>query len=138
MVLVSALLFTACKPAEPLTEPVLEDAWIRAAPPGMKMTSAYGTLRNVTETVIDVESFSSPALGHITLHRTEMVDGVSRMQEVEIFSLAPGSSLVMEPGGYHLMIMMPGKPAAVGAQVPLVVHASDGREFSFEVRVEQR
>ncbi len=131
------LLMAACKPAEIPTEPVFEEAWIRQAPPGMKMTAGFGTLRNVTDQAIDIESFSSPILSSVSLHRTEVVDGVSSMHEVDVFSLAPGSSLVMEPGGYHLMMsfrmqLSPARP------VPLQVHTTDGRTFSFEMPVEQR
>ena len=137
----AVILLTACEPAdppEPASEPVFEDAWIRPAPPGMKMTAAYGTLRNVTGESIDIESFSSPQLGHISLHRTQVVDGVSRMGQVDIYSVAPGSSLVMEPGSYHLMISMPGMPVVEGTLVRLDVHTADGRTFSFEVPVEKR
>ena len=132
------LLIAACKPAEVPTEPVFENAWIRAAPPGMKMTAGFGTIRNVTEQAIDIESFSSPSLGNISLHRTESIGGVSRMKEMGVFSLAPGSSLVMEPGGYHLMIMMPGIRVIQGKPVTLEVHTSDGQTFSYEVPVERR
>lgn len=131
------LLIAACKPAETPTEPVFENAWIRQAPPGMKMTAGFGTLRNVTDQAIDIESFSSPVLASISLHRTEVVDGVSSMQEVDVFSLAPGSSLVMEPGGYHLMMSFRMQLSAA-RPVPLEVHTADGRTFSFEVPVEQR
>lgn len=131
------LLVAACKSEVP-TEPVFENAWIRPAPPGMKMTAGFGTIHNVTEHAIDIESFSSPMLGDITLHRTESVGGVSRMKEMGVFSLAPGSSLVMEPGGYHLMIMMPGIRVVQGKPVTLEVHTSDGQTFSYEVPVEKR
>ena len=135
---VAAFLLGACQPADVPTEPVLENAWIRAVPPGMKMTAGFGTLRNVTGEAMDIESFSSPNLGSISLHRTESIGGVSRMKEVDIFSLAPGSELQMEPGGYHLMIMVPIKPPPVGGRVTLEVHTADGRTFSYEVPVEQR
>lgn len=132
------LLLAACKPAEVPTEPVFENAWIRPAPPGMKMTAGFGTIHNVTEHAIDIESFSSPTLGDVSLHRTESVGGVSRMKEMGIFSLAPGSSLVMEPGGYHLMIMMPRMQVVQGRPVTLEVHTSDGQTFTYEVPVEKR
>lgn len=138
ILLLAVSMLAACKPAEIPTEPVLENAWIRPAPPGMKMTAGFGTLRNVTGKTLDIESFSSPSLGEITLHLTEVVDGVSSMKEVDIFSLAPEGTLEMKPGGYHLMIMTPVKTVSQGMRVTLEVHTTDGRTFSYEVPVEKR
>ena len=140
------VLVMACKPAEePVEETaeetaalLMENAWIRPAPPGMSMTAAYGTLRNVTGDRLGIESFSGPALGHVSLHRTRQVGGVSSMQEINGIALGPGGSLEMEPGGYHLMIMLQDATLSEGQEVSLHIHTNDGRTFTFEVPVEKR
>lgn len=136
--LAAALLLGACQPAEIPTEPVLSDAWVRSLPPGMKMTAAFGTLENVTAEKIDIESFTSPTFSSVSLHLSETVDGVSRMREIESYSLSAGESLEMAPGGYHLMLMGPMQSMAPGAVVTLELNTSNGRSFSFEVPVEKR
>ena len=40
----------------------------------------------------------------IELHTHEMRDNIMRMRRVEAFSLPPGTNLVLEPGGHHLMV----------------------------------
>ena len=119
-------------------QPVFSGAWIRALPPGMKMTAGFGTLQNETAGDITLVGFSSPAFGDVSLHRTERVDGVSRMREVKHLSLAAGESVELAPGGYHLMLMMPAGPIEPGQSVAIRMHAEDGRSFHFEIPVERR
>ena len=40
----------------------------------------------------------------IELHTHEMRDNIVRMRRVEAFSLPPGTNLVLESGGHHLMV----------------------------------
>ena len=40
----------------------------------------------------------------IELHTLEMRDNIMRMRRVEAFSLPPGTNLVLESGGHHLMV----------------------------------
>ena len=115
-----------------------EAAWIRALPPGMKMTAGFGLLRNDGAEPIGLSSFSSPQFGDVSLHRTELVEGLSRMREVPSLKLAPGETIALEPGGYHLMLMMPVAPIAIGERITLDIVAEDGRVFRFELPVERR
>ncbi|MEJ2384175.1 MAG: copper chaperone PCu(A)C [Xanthomonadales bacterium] len=135
-----ALAFTAFLAAcqQPAMAPVFEQGWVRAMPPSANMTAAYGVLRNGTAAPLTFVSFSSPAFGDVSLHRTVQVDGMTRMREVESLTLQPGEQAELQPGGLHLMLMMPAEPLRTGADVPLVMTAADGRSFRFDVPVEQR
>ena len=115
-----------------------DGAWVRAMPPGMKMTAGFGTLRNAGPEPLEITAFSSAEFGDVSLHRTETVDGVSRMREVPALQLAPGASFDLEPGGHHLMLMMPNGPLEPGQAVSVEMTASDGRVFRFSVPVERR
>ncbi|MBL8296865.1 MAG: copper chaperone PCu(A)C [Rhodanobacteraceae bacterium] len=86
---------------------VIENAWIRAAPPAAPMRAGYATLRNVGDAPLLVRGARSDAFGDITLHATQMDDGIARMRELEEIKLAPGEQAVLEPGGKHLMLMRP-------------------------------
>jgi copper(I)-binding protein len=129
-------LLAACQ--QPPTAPVFEQSWVRAMPPSAHMTAAYGVLRNGTNAPLTLVAFSSPAFGDVSLHRTVQVDGMARMREVESLTLQPGEAAELEPGGLHLMLMMPAGPLPAEGSVPLVMTAADGRSFRFEVPVEQR
>ena len=135
-VLLIAAALAACQPA--VTAPVFEQAWVRAMPPAAGMTAAYGVLRNGTAAPVTLVSFASPEFGDVSLHRTVQVDGVARMRGVASLTLQPGETARLEPGGLHLMLMMPAAPLAAGNDVELVMKAADGREFRFDLPVEQR
>lgn len=123
-----------------LAEPRLafDAAWVRALPPGMHMTAGFGTISNPGSEAIELTAFSSPQFADVSLHRSETVDGLSRMREVPSLRVEAGASVELEPGGYHLMLMQPAAPLQAGQSVNLVMTAADGREFSFEVPVERR
>lgn len=117
---------------------VFENAWVRAMPPGMKMTAGFGVLRNRGSSPIELTGFSSPQFGRVSLHRSETVDGVSRMREVATLRVGPGESVELTPGGYHLMLMAPGPNRAQAGSVTVLMHAGDGRDFRFDLPVERR
>jgi hypothetical protein len=135
LVLVSV---AACRSSSEPAEPSFEDAWVRALPTGSGMTAAFGTLNNPGPDAVEIVGFTSPEFGDVSLHRTELEDGMSTMREVRTFRIDPGSRLVLEPGGYHLMLMMPAADVQPGQSVVLVMNLADGRTFSFRVPVEKR
>jgi len=132
------LLLGICNIAAAEQELTFDAAWIRAMPPGMKMTAGFGRLHNADTETIELTAFASPQFGDVSLHRTEQVDGVSRMREVTSLAITAGETFELAPGGYHLMLMMPVAPLAEGARVTLDISAEDGRVFRFELPVERR
>ena len=112
-------------------------AWVRAMPPGMKMTAAFGELRNGGGEDIELLACSSPQFGDVSLHRTELVDGVSRMREVPSLVIAAGETVELAPGGYHLMLMMPSGTLDADRPVTIEMRASDGRVFRFDLPIER-
>lgn len=115
-----------------------DKAWIRPLPPGMKMTAGFGQLRNMGPETLELTAFASPEFGEVSLHRTEIVDGVSRMREVPSLSIAPGETVELAPGGYHLMLMMPAGPISPEQSITVHMTAGEGRVYRFELPVERR
>lgn len=114
------------------------DAWIRALPPGMGMTAGFGTLRNDGPAAIVLTAYSSPEFADVSLHRTEEVDGVSRMRSVSSLPVPAGAVVELAPGGFHLMLMKPLRTLEAGQSVTVRMTAKDGRTFVFEVPMERR
>jgi copper(I)-binding protein len=131
--LLAALLLGGCQGGQP--EPALqfEDPWVRAMPPGMKMTAAFGHLHNRGDEAIEITGFASPSFADVSLHRSEQVDGVSRMREVSRLLLQPGESRLLEPGGYHLMLMVPTGDPVPEQSVVIEIEAGEGAAYTFEV-----
>jgi copper(I)-binding protein len=135
---ISCLLTVHARPVVAEESLVFEDAWVRALPPGMKMTAAFGRLHNRSGQLIELERFTSPQFGDVSLHRSETVDGVSRMREVDGLPLAAGESAELKPGGLHLMLMMPSAEDPPAETVVLVMTSGSGESFRFAVPVERR
>jgi len=135
--LLLALPSSAAVGSETACLPVIEQAWVRAAPPGAGTLAGYLVLRNPcagTLVVTDVESLD---FGMPMIHRTEEVDGVSRMREAGKLSLAPGESLRFEPGGLHLMLMRPLRPFKEGDTARIRLVLEDGRRVFAEFPVQR-
>jgi copper(I)-binding protein len=138
LVLLVAILLSACSAGDENSSLSFEGAWVRAMPPGMKMTAGFGRLRNSGSGVLEISAYSSPSFGDVSLHRTELVDGISKMREVGALAIDPDGEVMLEPGGYHLMLMMPTGDIQPGQIVRLEMESADGRRFSFDMRVERR
>jgi len=136
--LVFVILLASCGPKNEPEGPLFEDAWVRAMPPGMKMTAGFGHLRNPGSESIELTAFSSPSFGDVSLHRTELVDGVSKMLEVPVLVIGPGKDVLLEPGSYHLMFMMPTAEFQADQVIRIDMHGSDGQVFSFDAPMERR
>lgn len=106
----------------------VEDGWIRMPPAPRPMLAGFGRISNRCATAQAVAAARSPRFGDVSLHETRMVDGISRMREVERLPVAAGGEAVLQPGGLHLMLMQPAATLAEGERVPLVLVLADGRE----------
>ena len=83
----------------------IENAWVRALPPGQPNTAAYLTLVNRGEAAIVVESVSSDVADKVEIHTTRNVDGLVRMEPLQRLEVASGQRLALAPGGTHLMLL---------------------------------
>ena len=105
---------------------MIEGAWIRAAPPGAHMRAGYATLRNGGDAPLVVRGARSDAFGEVSMHSTQIEDGIARMRELPEITLAPGERVVLEPGGKHLMLMRPARELELGETATVVFEIGDG------------
>jgi len=104
----------------------------------MGMTAGFGSLHNSGTQELVLVAYSSPQFASVSLHRSETVDGVSRMREVPELLLGPGETVELAPGGYHLMLMRPRGAVPVGERVTVVMQSAGGAAFAFDLLVERR
>jgi len=114
-------------PASAFAELEIVDAWIKNLPPSVPMRAGYMTIHNPGETAVTILSIRSDAFASIDIHRSVMQDGMMRMDPVTALSIAPGESLQLAPGGYHLM-MQPLQATRPGQEIEIVLQFDDGSE----------
>lgn len=127
----------SCSVAEPPNDLEWHNGWVRALPPGAGMTAAYGELRNNSQTDIELTAYDSNAFAEVSLHQSSIENGVSRMRELKSVQLAAGETLLLQPGGLHLMLMNSTAEVKVGDVIEIGI-SSSGSRFVFSLPVESR
>ena len=114
----------------------LDDAWVRALPPGQPNTAAYLTVTNTGSAKVTIVGGSADIAGTVEIHTTREVDGYQRMEQLYKVPLAPGQSSSFSPGGMHLMLLGLAKMPAPGDRVQLCLTLAAGEAVctSAEVR----
>ncbi len=101
--------------------PTVSDPWVRP-PMGADLPAAgYLTIVGGTENDALIAA-SSPVAQRVEIHETMAgASGMTGMQPVEQIEVAAGSTVTLEPGGYHLMLMGVTEELAVGSTVELTL-----------------
>ena len=110
----------------------VEHPWARATIGNLRMTAGYMTVVNAGEVDDRLIAVEIPGAMMVELHVTE--DG--KMRGVEAFEIPAGGTLLVRPGGNHLMIGPLSGPLAEGETLAgLLVFERAGRlpvEFDVE------
>ena len=84
----------------------IEKPWTRVTPPGAKVAAGFMTITNTGNEADRLVSGSVALAKTVEIHEMSMKDGIMRMNEVDAgLEIAPGATVVLKPGGYHLMFM---------------------------------
>lgn len=110
-----------------LAEPLLvEEAQVRAVPPGSQTSAAFMTLRNPGEQDVTLVDADSPAAEVMELHNHEDVDGVMQMRKISEILVPAGESVALAPGGLHLMLIGLTAPLAEGEPIEIELRFDTG------------
>jgi copper(I)-binding protein len=112
----------------------VSDARMRWLPGDLPM-AGYFVITSHAPGPLRLTGATSPAFGHVMLHRSIEEDGEQRMVHVEGVDLAPDESVAFAPGGYHLMLMHRTRALSEGEEVPVTLSFSDGQTIVVRFRV---
>lgn len=112
----------------------ISDVWARKT---RRTTSAavYLKVHNGTETVESITDVSSPIANMATLHLSQEVDGVMRMDMQDSVPVPVGATVAFEPGGLHIMLMGLSKPLAEGDVFPVTLSFEQAGDITVYVDV---
>lgn len=105
------------------------DPWVLAAPPNVKTLAAYLEIKNYGGNPRILTNVSSPAFAQVGIHRTVMHGNMAHMEHLKELTVPPRASVVLKPGGLHLMLMDAKKPLQVGDQVPMTLTFQSGEKI---------
>ena len=124
IIILALLLLSACTSSE--EGPILvEDAWIREAPPGATAMAGYMNISNLSSSDLLFLSATSPDYNAIEIHRSVEKDGVWRMIRKKNIALDANAIIELKPGDYHLMLFTPKRELKEGDEVNISLQFSD-------------
>lgn len=102
------------------------DPWVQAAPPNAKVLAAYLQIKNAGAKPQTVTAVSSPDFDRIEIHRTVVSGTTARMEHLKELAIPPHATIVLKPGGLHLMLIGPRKRLQTGDSVPVSLTLKEG------------
>lgn len=82
----------------------VSDAWVRPAGKGTN-SAVYLTINNRTASADTLISVKTGAANMASVHKTTRKNGMTGMHHTKSIVIEAHSKLVLEPGGYHIMLM---------------------------------
>ncbi|MEH6582613.1 MAG: copper chaperone PCu(A)C [Halioglobus sp.] len=140
--LVSVLVGGLCLPmavlaADELPGLHIENAWIRAMPPGQRNTAAYLSATNHGQETVTIVGASTDLAAKAEMHRSREVDGYMRMEQLDAVPVPAGSSVHLTPGGIHLMLLGLNAMPEEGSTALLCLQLSTGRTVCIDAVVQK-
>ncbi|GEM_PF-3369379 len=80
------------------------EAWSRATPGAVRTAAVFGTLTNGSQHAVSIHPVGADIAERIMVHDTVLEDGMMRMRHQSALHLDAGESLILKPGGLHLML----------------------------------
>lgn len=108
----------------------------RATLPNAPVGAGYLTITNKGTADDTLVSASSPVAGMTQIHEMKMEGDVMKMNEIEGGIVVPaGQSVMLAPGGLHIMFMDLKEPLVEGAKVPVTLSFATAGTIEIELVV---
>jgi copper(I)-binding protein len=116
---------------------VISQAWTRATPGGAKVGGGYLTIENKGKTEDRLVGGTTAVAAKLEVHQMSMSDGVMKMHPVEGgLAIAPGKTVKLAPGGYHLMLVDLKQPLKQGETVPVTLQFEKAGKVAVSLSVQ--
>lgn len=118
------------------TAPTVSRQWARTSPAGATTGVAYFTVTSPTDDRLIGVAVDRGVAMMAQLHESTMgTDGQMSMQPAAAVELKAGTPLVLQPGGYHVMLMQLAAPLVKGGTVTLTLTFEKAGTLAFDVPV---
>jgi hypothetical protein len=118
----------------------VKKAWARTSPVQANNGAVYMVLRNESKSDQALVGASVPAsvAMETQLHETVMGSGgTMQMQEVDEIAIPARSTVKLEPGGYHIMLMGLAAPLETGSKIKVTLEFESGKTKIVKAVVKQ-
>lgn len=132
----SALVMTACQQdasisgAEQKIATVdavnILSSYVRAVPPGQMNSAAFMQIENGSGQAHQLAAANSEVAEVVELHTHTNVGGVMQMRQVPHIAIPPKETVVLEPGGLHVMLIGLKQNLVAGERIEVELVYGDG------------
>lgn len=117
--------------------PTIDGAWARPGVAGAE-TAAYLTITGLAGEADALMSASSPDAASVELHEaTTDAQGMMGMHPIDHLDIHAGETVVLKPGGHHLMVMGLKKDLAVGGTLQLELVFEHAGKVAVQAEIKQ-
>jgi hypothetical protein len=117
---------------------VVEDAWVGEVPPSSPVAAAYMTIKNNGTSDDKLLRVTSSISGSTMIHETVVDDqGVASMNMVDALVIPAGKSVVLKPGGTHIMLMDLKEPVTGKEKIELDLKFENAGDMKVEAPVKK-
>ncbi|SEL57682.1 hypothetical protein SAMN05216262_11441 [Colwellia chukchiensis] len=124
VLIVSNLLFCAAN-ASQNAQIKVENSYARESIPGTSISSAYMTIKNLSNSNRRLVAATSDVSDRIEIHQHTMVDGLMRMRQLRFVDILANDSVQFQPSGLHLMIFDLKQSLTAQQQMTITLHFDD-------------
>lgn len=115
----------------------VETPWLRETAPAAKAGGGYAVIRNAGKVEDRLLGGSTAVAASVDVHSMTMDGNIMRMRPVSGgLAIAPGGSVALKPGGYHLMLMGLKRPLKRGETVTITLRFAKAGDVPVRFRVE--
>lgn len=114
----------------------VSDAYVRSSGSAAQAAAAFMTLQNTGAAADRLLAASASVAGTVELHTVVKEGDVMRMRAIPAIEVPAGQSVLLQPGGLHVMLMDLRRPLAPGesVEVTLVFEKAGHRTVNMPVR----
>lgn len=113
----------------------IHNAWVREAPPMAKNHVAYLQIKNVSDQDRELVAIDTNDYADTMLHQIILDKDITSMKHLPVLKIPAHSSVALEPGGVHVMLMQPKRLFKSGDVIKLVLRFDDSTEITVDAPV---
>ena len=110
--------------------------WARATPGGVTVGGAYFEINAVPGPGDRLVGARSAIAGSMEVHSHAIENGVAKMRRIDGLPIKGGASVVLKPGGYHMMLMDLKQPLKEGDLLKFTLSFEKAGDIEVEATVE--
>ncbi len=109
--------------------------WIREAPPTARVLAAFMNIENQASEARTIIAISSPDFDRVEIHQTTERVGMTVIELQNRLIIAAKQQVILKPGSYHFMLMMPKRALSIGDEVELTLKFANDAELIVKIPV---